>query len=272
MSTKFIDPWAAGLLADPITKKTKKVYDFMISKGVLDARVYLPNSPGFADWAHGQSVYEEKEISGERYKSLVENYKKEINYDREIYERFKLVDPIVDIGGGVGTVREFFPDIKKYISVDPFLEAPFTIPKARKEAYKSLERPLNFVAGMAEFLPLQTEKFETVHMRSMLDHVQVPDLALLEANRVLVKGGRLILGLAIDGRPFGQTETAWYLFKAAPYKLLGKAGVKKFRDHHVWHPTLNALTNLVLSSKFSILEVFWQTYWEGKVVYIYAEK
>ena len=32
---------------------------------------------------------------------------------------------------------------------------------------------------------------DTVHMRSMLDHVQVPDLAILEAHRVLKKNGQL---------------------------------------------------------------------------------
>jgi len=50
-------------------------------------------------------------------------------------------------------------------------------------AYPCLDQHLNFIAACAEFLPLQSNSFDWVHMRSMLDHVQSPDLALMEAHR-----------------------------------------------------------------------------------------
>lgn len=49
---------------------------------------------------------------------------------------------------------------------------------------------LERVLGMYDAIAL-------VHMRSMLDHVQVPDLALLEAHRVLRLGGRVLVGLHV---------------------------------------------------------------------------
>ena len=45
----------------------------------------------------------------------------------------------------------------------------------------------NFIVAFAEFLPIKNSVFDFVHMRSMLDHVQVPDLVILEAHRVLKK-------------------------------------------------------------------------------------
>ena len=62
-----------------------------------------------------------------------------------------------------------------------------------------LEPPLNFIAATAEFQPFVEGSFDWVHMRSMLDHVQVSDLALLEAKRVLKPTGHVLIGLYVDG-------------------------------------------------------------------------
>lgn len=57
--------------------------------------------------------------------------------------------------------------------------------------YNCLNAPLNFIGATAEFQPFVSGAFDWVHMRSMLDHVQVVDLALIEANRVLKADGKI---------------------------------------------------------------------------------
>lgn len=94
-------------------------------------------------------------------------------------------------------MREFLPDDVEFVSTDPWLAAPFANREARKKAYTCLNKPLNFIGATAEFQPFVAESFDWVHMRSMLDHVQVVDLALLEARRVLKLGGHVLIGLYV---------------------------------------------------------------------------
>lgn len=190
----FLDDWAASLLAHPITKVPATQSDFKVVKGVLDARVLLRNTLGFRDWSAGQTRYEVGEATSEGYRNKVASYKKEIDYDRPTYDHFKITGDVLDVGGGVGTVREFLKEGGRFASVDPFIDAPFQIPKSKLAAYKCLTQKLNFVCGLGEFLPFRTGSFDWVHMRSMLDHVQVPDLVLIEAHRVLRPGARCSSG------------------------------------------------------------------------------
>jgi ubiquinone/menaquinone biosynthesis C-methylase UbiE len=128
---------------------------------------------------------------------------------------------------------------------------------------------------MAEFLPIISNSVGTVHMRSMLDHVQIPDLALIEAYRVLQSGGQLIIGMSIEGAPYGESYTKPQIIKLKFAKLLGKLGVKRFsvtHDHHTWHPTLVNLRKLIEDNGFLINEQFWQERWRGRVVFISALK
>ena len=85
----------------------------------------MKNTFGYSDWEIGQDAYEVWEASGTGYKNEVTQYKKEIAYDRPIYENFKLKGDILDVGGGTGTVREFLDRDARYISVDPFIDAVF---------------------------------------------------------------------------------------------------------------------------------------------------
>lgn len=270
-----LESWVQSILVDPLTKRKVSENSFPNVRGVRDARVFLRNANGFIDWEKGQDFFESWESSSRGYEKSSQAYRNEIDYDREVYEHFQLAAPILDVGGLMGTVREFLPIDVQFVSVDPYISAPYEVPLAKADAYTCLKRPLNFIAGMSEFLPFEDESFQTVHMRSMLDHVQVPDLAILEAWRTLKIEGVLLVGISIDGPPYGGRPTVPYVSKLVLKKLLTTFRLPFFansHDHHTWHPTLNNLKKLISDNRFSLEEVYWQRKWKGKVVYIKAVK
>ena len=156
----ILEDWVIEKLADPITKNHLPVKLFKKVNGIIDARVYLKNTHGFNKWQIGQNEYELWSTSGEGYDNQLKSYLKEIEYDRPVYQHFKMDKYILDVGGLVGTVREFLNEDCKFVSVDPFLEAIDNIPKSMKDAYKCLSKPLNFIGALAEFLPFQSNSFD----------------------------------------------------------------------------------------------------------------
>jgi SAM-dependent methyltransferase len=266
-----LDQWCLDILADPITKQKAKIDDFNFIDGVIDARIFLKNTHGFKGWKDGQDVFEISVTTNEYYRNEIEAYKKEIEYDKPIYEHFKLYGDILDVGGLAGTPREFLNEGQRYISIDPFITGLSQVPLAQKKAYSCFSKPLNFIGGVAEFLPFLKNSFDYVHMRSMLDHVQVPDLALKEANRVLKTGGKLIVGLYVEGGKTGNKSIKMYLKDIAKHSL-EFFGVEKYKDFHVWHPTYQNLLKLITDNDFSVNESYWQPYWKDEVVYVLATK
>lgn len=272
MKLNFIEPWVAEILADPITKSPVKLDHFPKKNGILDARIFLKNSYGFKDWIDGQNSYEKWESEGTWYKNQFELYKNEIEYDSPIYSHFHILGDILDVGGGVGTVREFLDSaVTRHISIDPFIDAPYQIPPAKQKAYTCLNNEMNFISAMAEFLPFVSGSFDWVHMRSMLDHVQVPDLALLEAYRVLKIDGYLLVGISVEGGRTGRVIFS-ELLKEFSKNILSIIGINKFKDMHTWHPTYKNLLKIIESNGFMVRDVYWQPYWNDKVVYVLAQK
>jgi SAM-dependent methyltransferase len=264
-----MDEWVEELLADPVTKQSVTSEHFTFVDGVPDARVFLKSTYGFESWESGQSAYETWESDGSGYANDVARYRVEIEYDRPTYEIFRMEGAVLDIGGGAGTVREFLDEDTKYVSVDPFISILSQLPASKVEAYDCLKKPLNFIAAMAEFLPFQQASFDWVHMRSMLDHVQVADLALLEARRVLVPEGFLLVGIHVEG---GRSGDARGLTSAKERikQVAGKLGVGRWQDNHIWHPTYLGLVALLKDNGFQIVQEYWQPQWQDSVVYVLA--
>jgi SAM-dependent methyltransferase len=264
-----IQKWVTAILADPVTKQPTPQDKFPLIQGVIDARVFLKSTYGYSDWAEGQHFYE-KEFAGKDGTTL-EQYQTEIEYDRPIYQHFQMSGRVLDSGGGAGTVREFLPDDVEFVSTDPWIEAPIQFSAARKAAYSCLDRPLNFIGATSEFLPFIADTFDWVHMRSMLDHVQVVDLALLEARRVLKPGGRVLIGLYVDGGKSGVKSFERRL-KDSVKKVLGFFGIDRWKDHHIWHPTYSSLLKLLADNGFVIEDTYWQPQWKDMVCYVCARK
>jgi ubiquinone/menaquinone biosynthesis C-methylase UbiE len=269
-----LDEWAQSILADPITKLPKNPTDFTLTGGIIDARITLANTTGFIQWHEGQQAFESLEETKYYVRKPQSHFESEILHDTPVYEHLKLEEPILDVGGSIGLLREFLPSNCKYIVVDPFIDVAKRISPSRKSAYKCLDKPLNFVAALAEFLPIQSNSVKTVHMRSMLDHVQVVDLCLLEAKRVLVDNGTLIVGITIEGKPYGASGVVLRpleVLKTILKRTLATVGFKRFKDEHVWHPTYSNLIKVITDAGFTVGDVYWQPVWKGKVVYVTAK-
>lgn len=260
----MLDQWVLDILADPITKLPTTPERIGVATGnIIDARIGLRNTIGFETWDSGQVAYESWE------KRTLADYQKEISGDAPVYEHIKMSGTIIDVGGGHGAVREFLPDTTRFVSVDPFLNCQDFVAPAKKQAYSCLSKPLNFIAACAEFLPFQSASFDWVHMRSMLDHVHSPDLALLEARRVLKANGRLVIGLTVDGGRTGR-RTAQRQAKEMLRTVLVGIGMHRFKDHHTFHPTFANLQKIIRDNGFDIEDVYWQPVWNDQVCYITA--
>jgi ubiquinone/menaquinone biosynthesis C-methylase UbiE len=148
---------------------------------------------------------------------------------------------IEDVGGGAGIPREFLVrDEFEFVSTDSWLASPFYYFQGnKKEAYSCLNNPLNFITATVEFLPFVNEIFDWVHTRSMLDHLQGVDLALLEARRVLKPNGHLLIGLCVEGGKSSVISLS-HKIKDGINDTLQIVGIDRWKDHHIWHPTYSA--------------------------------
>ena len=264
-----LDSFGHSVIAHPITKMPVGISEFFNERGIIDLRVYLKNSPGYDLWMDGQYEFELiLKAGGAIEENSLAGYRDEIEYDRVVYEHFCISGSVLDVGGGVGTLREFLDPAVNFMSVDPHINCFSEIPAGKIEAYSCLKEDCNFISGTAEFLPITTQSFEWVHMRSMLDHVQIPDLALMEARRVLKENGRLLVGMLVEGGKLGRRSFRENFRESV--KTFLSLFLKRFKDHHIWHPTYIGLVKLLNDNGFEVMREFWQPKWCDKVVYIEA--
>lgn len=277
----LIEDWLREIIVNPTTKTPCSAEDFPVVEGIRDARIFLRNTYGFSVWLEGQKAYEKweeeglpthiKNSKGRVIKDQIQAFNYEIDYTRPIYSHFALKGKILDVGGAAGSLRQFLSPNTKYVSIDSNLKAPLNVSSQMAEAYTCLRNDFSFLAAMAEFLPFREKSFDFVHMRSMLDHVQIPDLAIIEAHRVLFDKGVLLVGISIEGGREGHI-TIEEKTKEIIRGILGRFGIQKWQDHHIWHPTLSNLRKLIESNGFRIEETYWQPKFENQVVYVKAIK
>lgn len=168
--------------------------------------------------------------------------------------------------------EKYLPPEAQIVCTDPWVRAvPTMRSSARAKVYSCLRRHINFIAATAEFQPFIAGGFDWVHLRSMIDHVQVPDLVMREAHRVLNRDGRILVGLRVEGGRSGYTPLTRRVRQSLK-ACLGSMGMGRLKDHHVWHPTYALLKQLILDNGFSIEDTYWQPYWQGSVCYICARK
>jgi ubiquinone/menaquinone biosynthesis C-methylase UbiE len=148
-----------------------------------------------------------------------------------------------------------------------------------------------FLQGSAELLPVADLYFDTVHMRGCLDHFTAPHVALLEAYRVLKFGGKLVVGLTLEGafqkddldwKPAARHPVSTGIYKSGVRalknypKVFGavsrtKARLMGHHDHHIFHPTYESLTSLVTTAGFRVEQEVWQKAYHN-VLYLAASK
>ncbi|MBK8932214.1 MAG: class I SAM-dependent methyltransferase [Chloroflexi bacterium] len=287
MTTKPIklDSWVKEIIVDPLSKEPLTINEektFLVSpygrkypiKGELFDLRLLNN-----ETTKDQKVWKEGQVEYERWSANLGSQDQEIDYlaqvegVREVYDDIHVEGSCLDVGGHQGRLRQFLSPGQDYLTCDPFLHAFDDLDKQPNliKAYPFLLEPVNFVCCDAEFLPFRSAFFQTVHMRSVIDHFLSPELALNEAYRVLRKDGILIVGLFVYGGKTGRIDKVTSTRKFIRETLVA-AGMKRLKDYHVWHPTYNELTNLVSDCGFEIEKVHWQKGYNDTVCYIRAWK
>jgi SAM-dependent methyltransferase len=277
-----LEPWFGKVLRDPLSKDHLLVANgsvrsswgrsYPTDHGILDLRLYAEGGVVLREWSEGQRAYEafsEHLVTA----GTVERYLKEIEGVRPVYEAIPIRGSCLDVGGFDGRVRHFMPPDAPYACIEPYIFAIHNIARqpALIAAYPELKDPRNFVCGHAEHLPIAGGVFDTVHMRSVIDHFLNPQLALLEAARVLRPGGQLIVGVSVEGGSTGIPSAKERLRELARSLLVG-LGMERFRDHHIWHPTFPELKDLISRAGFVLDKVHWQASEGGRVVYLQARK
>lgn len=281
--TVHLSPWVKEILRDPLSKSaldTRRDHlesdygrTYPVVDGVYDLRL-LTTQYGRAsgEWVACQTEYEHF-AARERKHRRETDYQAEQRNVAEVYDLMPIIGRCLDVGGGDGRLRAFLSPDQEYLSIDPFLEMGCTRNKPRKlkQAYPFIDQPFDFICSLGEYLPLASETFTTVHMRSVLDHLSNTELALREAHRVLRPGGRLIIGLYVRGGKHS-SESLRQKAKAAARGLLSIAGFTRYKDHHLWHPTYSELCDLIGACGFAIETTHWQRSEHENVCYILATR
>ncbi len=261
-----LEDWLIAALRHPITKQTLEERDGRTIDGILDLR---PALHAVQKWSTGQKFYEAWEKVQIRT-GTVEMFQRELSSVRAIYATMAITGACLEVGGLDGRIRHFMRPGQRYACVDPY---PFAISDIRQQpalttVYPELKSPVNFVCGMAEHLPLDSAVFDTVHMRSVIDHFYDPAVALREAARVLKPGCQLIVGVSVEGGQLGIPSIKERV-RETLRSILVWLGIERYRDHHMWHPTWPNLKQMIEAAGFLCDAPYWQN---ARVVYVRAVK
>lgn len=280
-----LDSWVREILVDPLSKEPLIVDEaggrlvapygrtYPIWESIYDLRL-LNNDVTAAQrvWKDGQRSYEAWSMDRASH-DHEQDYSAETEGVRAVYADLPIEGSCLDVGGHQGRLRHFLAPGQKYVTCDPFIHAFDKLEQQPNllKAYPFLREPVNFICCEAEFLPFRSASFQTVHMRSVIDHFLSPELALNEAYRVLEPNGSLMIGLYVYGGKHGNPGWKSQAKELVRDRLVA-LGMTRFQDHHVWHPTYRELTSLIICCGFTIERVHWQEGYNDTVCYLRARK
>jgi len=228
-----------------------------------------------------------------RYQNQLSFCSKQIDSVKEIYqEEFNISGTILDVGGEQGSLRHFLNlknPANQYCCIDPFVklfQQDGPLPSNYALAYPCLGEPLNFVGGIAERLPFQSKKFDYVHMRSVLDHLYDPYIAMRETYRVLKPEGKFLIGLSVTGgessledrrkisrlRKKLRDQGLWKTAKRVIYESFKLILKQKGESDHMFYWKYDDLVDLVGLTGLKIEKVHWQKRPYDHCVYLLLQK
>jgi ubiquinone/menaquinone biosynthesis C-methylase UbiE len=166
--------------------------------------------------------------------------------DRLIRPHLEAGSCVLEIGCGAGnlllqaTVRGSFP-----VALDLSMQALTFVRSRLEEANSSAEAPSGFACTQAigEFLPLKDNSFDCVLMSEVIEHLEVPQISIREAARVLRPGGRLLITTPNYRSFWPVMEWAVDRLNMAP-KMAGEQHISRF------YPS--SLKSLLLESGLNI--------------------
>lgn len=260
---------------------------------VWDMRIDIPSIFINEDRKKWNKIQKGYEMYNDEFTIEDDDYNKylgHIEIEKPIYKGlFEIKGKCLDVGGGLGTVREFIDNNVLYISVDPFADIFKNLDRCPNlvKAYSCFRKPCNFISCYAENLPFKKETFDYVNMKSVLDHFQDPFISLKEAHRVLKSGGKLIIGLTTSGDKSALKKGA--SFETLLFKIKNKIQREGWRgflksvkieimlkingiEEHAFHFDYENLKKLVNATGFKIISEKWQDPPFDMCLYILAEK
>lgn len=265
-------------LVCPVSKSPLSLNDGILSASCgfkyreNDFRVGLEFSQ---DWSGGQSEYEAFE---KQWLKTVNHPEKLSDLDSEtadVYDEIKIRGDVLDVGGAYGfVIKQAGLDPNRYVSLDPI---DMDWDRLRKYehivAHYSICQAATRILGFAEFLPFADASFDFVHMRSCIDHFANPNLALMEAFRVLRRGGQLVVGISLEGSYKKDVAGLKGLVKrlASNSSILRHVIELVRHDPHMFHPTRDSLRELIERNGFKIEKEIWQQAYHN-VIYLQAAR
>jgi ubiquinone/menaquinone biosynthesis C-methylase UbiE len=274
----LIDNFHAGLtkvLIDPVSRESLILKDGnLVSESGFSYQAgdFRITAGSMVDqkWQSGQLHYEE---FNKTWINQSEEFYSSVDLEtRSIYSDINLKGNILDVGGGFGTVtKQAKLDPCSITVVDPMVCCWDAIPDSPYKNHYSVCKTVVRIPGFAEDLPFRNSIFDTVHIRSCLDHFSNPHRALLEARRVLKNDGCLVIGVSLEGSfKLSERTLKNKIYSGVKSSILGRIYGSLF-DHHVFHPTENSLRALIRGAGFDMNKWIKQEGYSN-VVYLTALK
>jgi SAM-dependent methyltransferase len=264
-----------SVLADPIShSELIHIGDDLVTESNFyyplgDFRIAISNFVS-KEWGKGQVEFEN--YNSKYLNSTKEQFESIDRETDEVYKEIPLTGKILDVGGAYGTAcKQAGVDVDDYIVLDPMVCKWAEIKSSTfKSHYSCLESVLR-IPGYSEALPFKNSIFDTIHMRSCIDHFDNPHRSLLEARRVLKNNGRLVVGISLEGS-YKLSSSRFVNFGKGYFKssAIGKLYERLF-DPHMFHPTMNTLEILCKKAGFQIVKMIKQNGYSD-VVYFEAIK
>jgi len=133
---------------------------------------------------------------------------------------------ILDIGGNSGELRRHLKTDQMYVCLEPNREA-----YERRLLLGKIDPKLSehfiFVQGTAEYLPFRASSFDSVVMRSVLEHVFDLNFVFAETQRVLKPEGNLFVSSDFHGIMARDKRKTWFQKTVTYWKKHGNAATVK---------------------------------------------
>ena len=166
--------------------------------------------------------------------------------DRLIRPHLKADSKLLEVGCGAGnlllqaTVRGSYP-----VALDLAKQALTFVRSRLRDAKSGSEAPRDFmcIQSIGELLPLASDSFECILLSEVIEHLELPQISIKEAARVLRPGGRLLVTTPNYRSFWPLMERAVDLLNMAP-KMAGEQHISRFHS--------NSLKKLLIESGLKI--------------------